>query len=415
LRVIDDFPREKEFSAGRATLLIDGEGWITGIARGGRRGSASDLSRNVSFDRITPISELDPDELIRAVRPRARSTADQVLASGFGLLSETASSDVRAALISIDPEASEVLESILEDEPSWMATEPELGRQHRMERDAVNVSLEIAGFNRSDALADARTPLEPAHFSFEDLVRPGEDPIIIDDLEVFPGWDRIAALRPAGRVFEEAQSGRRLTVLHANKNPIEHATGVDLVYFVHEYQSFVLVQYKRLVHESSGLLLRINKQLLEEVRRMAKLEKTFRRSTPAAELSSYRLTDSICFFKLCDADQPAEVTDLSRGRYVDLGTWSLLKKERMTVGPKGGKRLAYDDTTRYFTNSSFAQLVSEGWVGSYPESFEALMDYLFERYEMGRSLILSSLRLGSTLRRLPDARATLTSRAVNQA
>jgi hypothetical protein len=69
------------------------------------------------------------------------------------------------------------------------------------------------------------------------------------------------------------------------------------------------------------------------------------------------------------------------------------------VGPQGGRRLAYDHVDRYYNNSTFAGLVSEGWIGSRATRFEAMSDLLFEGYEAGRSLLYAALRLGNTRRR----------------
>ena len=94
---------------------------------------------------------------------------------------------------------------------------------------------------------------DEAHFGvLEDDIEVGEDSIIVDDLEVFPGWDLIGRMRPSGRVFQDAGTGRRLTVLLANKNAIELTTGVDLVYFIHRYSAFVLVQYKHVRREGEA-------------------------------------------------------------------------------------------------------------------------------------------------------------------
>lgn len=116
------------------------------------------------------------------------------------------------------------------------------------------------------------------------------------------------ALRPAGRVFEDLASARRLTVLHANKNAIEQSNGVDLVYFVHEYRSFVLLQYKRVRREGRNLLLRLDTQLDKESARMRTIETRFGGGTqPATDLLGYRLACAVCFFKLCETEQPAVV------------------------------------------------------------------------------------------------------------
>ena len=404
--VRDDFPRHDHFSSASVTLLIDTSGRVSGIAKGGKKGSASDYSSNIVFDQIHRIAPIDVHDLSNRIRARARTTARATFEEGFGVLTEAASGDVRQILRDQYPAASEALESIVTLEPNWMLLDSESAVQYRMERDAVNLLLEIAGFDRGEALSAVRTPSTAGHFALGDVF-PNEDSLVIDDLSVFPGWDQVATLRPAGRVFEDPHLGRRLTVLHANKNRVELTSGVDLLYYIHEYQSFVLVQYKVVRRETSGLVVRITNQLRKEVKRMKTLESQFKRMTSPANLMDHRLSNSICFLKFCDADQPAMVTDLSRGRYIDLEGWRFINRDRVTTGRRGGKLLRWEDLDRYMTNSLFAELASEGWIGSSVENSDDLVDYLFESYDAGRSLLLGSLHLGRSLRRDSRTRGAL--------
>jgi hypothetical protein len=47
-------------------------------------------------------------------------------------------------------------------------------------------------------------------------------------------------------LVEFQQGPRKLTVINVNRSGVEHALGVDLVYYNHEFDSYVLVQYKRM-------------------------------------------------------------------------------------------------------------------------------------------------------------------------
>lgn len=411
--LLDVFPNEQNFTAGRATLLTAGDGIFEAIARGGRRGRASTFDDNIWFSETQLLDPpISADDLKRAVRPRSRAAAVEVFKAGFGLLTETASADIRSWLVSHRPDASSTLEKILQVEPSWMGS-PLVAAQFRIESDAVNVALEIAGFDREQALEGYLIPTEPEHFTIDQLTQVGEDAIVIDDADIFPGWDQVSKLRPAGRVFEDPVSGRRLTVLHANKNPIERTSGADLLYFVHQYKAFTLVQYKLARREGDRLVVRLDDQLDREEIRMSRVEASSHRSPKSApELLDYRLGDSMCFFKLCEVDQPRQITGLSQGKYIDLGTWRLMADARVVNGPRGGRLLLYEGVDRYFTNSIFAELVSEGWVGSRSVDFTQLMDYVAHRYEAGKSLILGSLNLGRTLRR-PRGDTDLLSRSIS--
>jgi hypothetical protein len=159
-----------------------------------------------------------------------------------------------------------------------------------------------------------------------------ENETVIDDLNVFPGWDQFLSLRPGGRVFVDPKSERELTVLHANMNPIEITNGVDLVYFVHDYRSFIVIQYKRVIGHGKHRYVRVNYALDRQRDRMRSLESTTEMNPPTGSLLGYRLSDSMCYFKLCETDQPADVSDLSRGRYVNLATWGIMESEGLLEG-----------------------------------------------------------------------------------
>lgn len=398
--VMDTMPIDSSFRSGRATLLSQDGVLVSGLARGGRRGKASDFLSNTTFERISAIEPVPLQQLLAAVRTRAKRSAAAVAEESFGLFSESASEDIRSWISTARPDVGVLLDELVADEPGWIVTNPEVGGQLRMERDAVNLALEIAGLDRDAALEGIALPGDPQHFSLVPLVEVNEDSIVIDDLDIYPGWERVSDLRPAGRVYRAPGSGRRLTILHANKNRIEETTGVDLVYFIHEYQSVVLVQYKRVVSRNNRLVVRLDEQLSTELTRMEQLESNFPSSAASTgDLDEQRLAAGFCFFKLCDTMQPVEVADLSRGKYLDLATWRTMRSLGLMTGPKGGRRLLYEAVTRYLSNSTFAELAGEGWLGSAPGHLEALIDYMFARYEAGKTVMWASLELGVNRRR----------------
>jgi len=48
------------------------------------------------------------------------------------------------------------------------------------------------------------------------------------------------------------ERGERLTIMNCNRQPLEQTLGVDLIYYNHLYESFILIQYKRMVEEAKG-------------------------------------------------------------------------------------------------------------------------------------------------------------------
>jgi hypothetical protein len=300
------------------------------------------------------------------------------------------------------------LEAVLGAEPDWLAMHPEAANQYRLERAAVNDALNAGGIAREQALLGTIPPSEPDHFSVGSTVAVNEDQVIIDDLAYFPRpWRAAEGRWTGGRVFEHPSSGRRLAIVHANKNRIETTNGVDLVYFVADHRSFIFVQYKRARKEGNAKVIRPDDKLDDQLARMRTLEIEGRDETPPHSIDDLRLADACSFFKLCDVEQPeGRVFDLSEGKYVSLALWDLMESQDMMRGSQDGRCLRYDKVIRYYNNSAFAGLVSEGWVGTRSTKFEPLMDLLFEGYEAGRSLVYVALSLGDSRRR-PGGRPRL--------
>ena len=61
-----------------------------------------------------------------------------------------------------------------------------------------------------------------------------------------PGFEAIGEVTHYGsKVFEKTENPAvRLTVIMANRLPLEQQTGADLIYFNEAYRSFAMVQYK---------------------------------------------------------------------------------------------------------------------------------------------------------------------------
>lgn len=110
--------------------------------------------------------------------------------------------------------------------------------------DAIRSALWISDMDRS-VLRDAA----PQEFSvLTSLVPNPTEPSLIDhDLRHFPGMHGMPA-RVDVYVFTEGR--HRLEVINVNATSVESATGVDLIYFNHRFDSLVAVQYKRMESDS---------------------------------------------------------------------------------------------------------------------------------------------------------------------
>jgi len=99
-----------------------------------------------------------------------------------------------------------------------------------------------------DALLEWRPASGPQRSFLDGL--PGakvrEDAMLLADFSTFPGFQPVGEVsHHARKVFENPNDPSiRVTVVMANRLPLEEQTGADLIYFNEAYRAFVMVQYK---------------------------------------------------------------------------------------------------------------------------------------------------------------------------
>jgi hypothetical protein len=123
------------------------------------------------------------------------------------------------------------------------------------EKDAVGLLLDIFGEKMS-----LRKRILPywRHSGDEKNIAPflkgigrsklAEDTIINNDSKIFGDWEFMRSL-PNLSSTDFFKNGETLTICNTNRTTIEKTLGVDLIYYHHTYNSFVLIQYKRMTQE----------------------------------------------------------------------------------------------------------------------------------------------------------------------
>lgn len=221
-----------------------------------------------------------------------------------------------------------------------------------------------------------------------------EDTLVNHDANVFGAWN-LARRHQVGSV-EFERHGNRLTVMTANRTPLEETLGVDLIYYNHQYDSFVLVQYKRLQREYGRLTYRPRG---ESYRRELATMRRLRQALPAPceppLFKEFRLCWQPFFFKLCAVEGfDPNRQDLIQGMYFPLDFWETLLESDSITGPRGGKFLNYDNAGRWINNTLFVSLLQDGWIGSATRCSEALKDVVQETLRTGRSLMFAATSEG---------------------
>lgn len=239
------------------------------------------------------------------------------------------------------------------------------------EKDATGLCLDIAGFERSDVLrgwvprsggiGDSFLRGLPQYRSYEDSA-------IARDQHAFPGWELIENNVTGMAEFRNDQD-KVLTVVNANRNDLEKALGVDLIYFHRGFEAFTFVQYKMMDKRSQDgqpYHSPRSRQGYKELLRMRRLWHGIRKSNVGDSEQDYRLGLCPIFFKLCRrlVLKPDEGGIVS-GAYIPLDQWQKLVISQKSKGPRRGRRLGYFNLgDRYLTTGAFVELVQRGLIGT---------------------------------------------------
>jgi len=213
-----------------------------------------------------------------------------------------------------------------------------------------------------------------------------EDMMILYDSKVFDDWEIIEK----NQLVTTFQSGaRRLSVMYANRLPLEETFGVDLIYIDESNKSFIMIQYKRMTRgEEKSYRPASDSNYEKEVALMEKYTKIpFKRS------GSYRFNSEMFYFKLCRDTQPGLTRDLIDGMYIPYAYWKFLLDSEGTTGPRGGKNLSYSNVQNYFNNSDFTSLIRSGLVGSDAGLYDNIATIVRETIVSGNSVLVSRLEI----------------------
>jgi hypothetical protein len=200
---------------------------------------------------------------------------------------------------------------------------------------------------------------------------------------------RVQSLNYGAVVFTDGNT--RLTVIHANKQPLEQVFGADLIYYNDAYRSFVMVQYRVFDDNERGEQFRLpNKQLTEELGRMDAVLDKLRTVTPASTGIGYRFVQNPFFLKFCKrVSFELHSTDLIKGRYLPFDYWKIFEHEGALVGERGGRFVTPVSIERYLAQDVFISFVEHAWLGNFPEQSAILEPIVAEILRTGRPLTVA--------------------------
>jgi hypothetical protein len=390
-----------DFQHSRTTPLVCfvvSAGKLTHIGLG-RRGvrAGTGLSR-LNIEKAEALPEpLSVRKLLNRLPKRNAASVRKRFESG-GLLTEKGFSAVVESIRQFAPQASTLLERFSQARTERIQRLSSKARGNlAQQKEAVLTALSIAGIDRNTV--QEWMPSDDTPVSFLDglpSVRLREDPMVVNDLQRLPGFEVIKTYPYGAAIFESEASSERLTVILANRLPLEEQTGADLIYFNETYQSFVMVQYKAMerAERRSGVPLYLYRlpdaQLREEISRMDTVLGRLKTCTPNMDVGGFRLTENPFFLKLCPrlVFNPDDV-GLVPGMYLPLDYWRLLEADPGIKGPKGGLRITYENAKRHLDNTSFTTVVSKAWVGTTPSQSQVLQDVIRETLKTGKAVAIA--------------------------
>lgn len=259
------------------------------------------------------------------------------------------------------------------------------------QKEAVLTAMNIAGIDKDNAQGwdydEAEKPI-----SFIDgiaQVRLREDSMIINDLSNIPGFDLIKSTKYSSSVFENSKT--RLTVLLANRLPLEELLGTDLIYFNEDFKCFIMVQFKAMEKEGDKFVFRLpNLQFAEEISRMDSIIQSLRSTSGNGLINDYRFNENPFFVKLCPRFEfDPDNVGLSTGMYIPLDYIKVLENETCIEGERGGKVISYDNVGRYLDNTGFKNIIEGGWIGTNQNQSLYIERIIKDILENGKTAVLA--------------------------
>ena len=385
----------EEFSYSRRlpliTFIIESRNQITHIARGRRGVKAGSGLRRLNCNDIVELDKpITKNKLLKLVSSRTAHWIEAVWEDG-GVLPPVSFQNFVDAFLEIAPETKDILERFGKDQRQ------RIGRLTANERsslayqkEAVATALEIAGIDRTTLQNWTLKSDEPISFlDGLDEVKMREDPMVVNDLNVLPGHELIKTMKYGAAVFEG--NGSRLTVILANRQPLETQTGTDLIYYNETFGAFVMVQYKAMEREGNINVYRFpNKQLSEEIDRMNLVLAELAKCKADESRKAYRLNENPFLLKFCSRLQfnPND-KGLVSGMYLPLDYWKRCENDPEFLGPRQGKKLTYENVARYLTNDSFVSMVAGGWIGTSITQSSVMRPAIFETLKSGKALTIA--------------------------
>jgi hypothetical protein len=369
-------------------LLVTTSGFIShvGFGRGGI--SAGSDMRKLKVENITRLYRaVFFHDILETCKKNILPQVQKSLVAG-GPVPPKSFEEIIRCMITIDPGNEAVLSKFLFREQSYRKWEPRVIESLSWQKEAISTAMQITDLDRT-ALQSWKADQNIAPGNFLDGLDQAylrEDTMINSDLTILPGFELIRPASFSRAQFRSPGSGILLDIIVANRTRIEEQTGADLVYYNETYRSFVFVQYKAMEKQGGGAVFRLpDEQLQKEIKSMDALSRKVGEKIISGH-AHYRLTYNPFFIKLCPRVifDPQDIK-LTPGMYFSLDHWKILEAD-------GRKTVTFENTGRHITNTDFATLVKQAWVGTTPNQSIFIENLITEIFRTGKSLVYAVKR-----------------------
>lgn len=231
-----------------------------------------------------------------------------------------------------------------------------------LERDALHTALQISGF--PSMVLPSVNSTKPSRVLHHIAADKTEQAMLIHDMaQGLQGW-QLENINAKGLYAARFRDNHRiLTVLNVNTTTLEQTLGVDLIYYRHDLNSYLLIQYKRMRRNARNQWIYYPEGSYEkEYETMAKLSEKIK-PVSSQSLVDYRFNHQWNYFKFCPIDGfDVQSNQATRGYYIPFDFWQQYEQSNESRGERGGLRFTHD--VAHLDTHSFTHLVKVGWIGS---------------------------------------------------
>jgi hypothetical protein len=306
------------------------------------------------------------NELPAAARPYALLTEGEIRATLTKLRS----------LESRIPDLVKHLDFVVELLTSPPSTLPPGMSQHNIDKltaegDAFGLALGIAGIPVREVSLRWSSPSAqgPARMTNGLSAYLDEDSVIATEAAHFFEREGYTSEAFATRGFTFRSKGRTLAVVDVNRRGGEKILGTDMIIYDRGRHNAVMIQYKMMggTGNNRGYRPRLDPNLRDEIKRWHEWEREFGKGK-SPDARGYRLCESPYYIKLCPkrTEENFSPVELIRGMLFPLELFKLICDDpQLARGPREGKMVGFKNIEKkYFNNSEFKELFTNGWIGN---------------------------------------------------